>query len=37
MNSSGPNDWLPMFNSLENNQSVWAIAEPRTKWISDNS
>lgn len=33
MNSGGPQDWLPMFNSLENNQSVWAMSEPRTQWL----
>ena len=32
MNSSGPAEWLPMFNSLENNQSVWAISEEREGW-----
>jgi ferredoxin len=31
--SSGPNDWIAMFNSLENGQSVWAINESRTNWI----
>ncbi|MCC6816886.1 MAG: (Fe-S)-binding protein [Saprospiraceae bacterium] len=32
MNSSGPSEWLPMFNSLENNQAVWAMAEERDTW-----
>ncbi len=32
MNSGGPQEWLPMFNSLENNQSVWAMSESRTQW-----
>mgnify|MGYP001549943555 FL=1 len=31
--SSGPSDWMPMFNSLENGQSVWAVNESRTNWI----
>lgn len=31
--SSGPSDWLPMFTSLENSQSVWAVSESRTNWI----
>ncbi|MBK6546576.1 MAG: (Fe-S)-binding protein [Saprospiraceae bacterium] len=35
MNSGGPQAWLPMFNSLENNQSVWAMSEPRTQWIQN--
>ncbi|HEX5624564.1 MAG TPA: (Fe-S)-binding protein [Saprospiraceae bacterium] len=33
MNSAGPQEWLPMFNSLENNQAAWALSEPRTQWI----
>lgn len=33
MNSGGPSEWLPMFNSLENNQAVWAMSENRTNWI----
>lgn len=32
MNSGGPAEWLPMFNSLENTQSVWAMADSRTHW-----
>ncbi|HNB30801.1 MAG TPA: Fe-S oxidoreductase, partial [Saprospiraceae bacterium] len=32
MNSKGPSDWLPMFNSLENNQSVWSMSEARDAW-----
>lgn len=32
MNSSGPSDWLPMFNSLENNQSVWTMTDSRDAW-----
>jgi len=35
MNSGGPGDWLPMFNSLENNQAVWAMSESRTNWINN--
>ena len=31
--SAGPNDWIPMFTSLENSQSVWAVNESRTNWI----
>ena len=32
MNSGGPAEWLPMFNSLENNQSVWQVPEARDAW-----
>lgn len=30
--SSGPSDWLPLFNSLENSQSAWAMSTPRDAW-----
>lgn len=30
--SSGPADWVPMFTSLENNGSVWQVADSRTSW-----
>ena len=36
MNSGGPSEWLSMFNSLENNQSVWQIPESRSAWTSKN-
>jgi heterodisulfide reductase subunit C len=32
MDSEGPSEWMPMFNSLENNQAVWAMND-RTTWI----
>lgn len=35
MNSAGPQEWLAMFNSLENNQAAWAMSEPRTQWIQN--
>lgn len=35
MDSKGPGDWLPMFNSLENNQAVWALSQDRTAWINE--
>lgn len=35
MNSAGPQEWLAMFNSLENNQAAWAMSEPRTQWINN--
>lgn len=36
VNSSGPAEWLPMFNSLENNQSVWSLSASRTEWLNEN-
>ncbi|MBK8955701.1 MAG: (Fe-S)-binding protein [Saprospiraceae bacterium] len=36
MNSGGPPEWLPVFNSLETNQCVWAMTDSRTQW-SQNS
>ncbi|HMQ48350.1 MAG TPA: (Fe-S)-binding protein [Saprospiraceae bacterium] len=33
--SQGPQEWLPLFNSMENSGSAWAIAEDRDKWIHD--
>lgn len=30
--SAGPSDWLPMFNSLENNSAVWAMPQEREAW-----
>ncbi len=32
MESKGPPDWVPMFNSLESSGSAWQIPEPRSKW-----
>lgn len=31
--SKGPSEWLPMFNSLENSGSVWAVNEDREAWL----
>jgi len=31
--SAGPSDWLPLFNSIENGGSAWAIADDRDKWV----
>lgn len=31
--SAGPADWVPMFTSLENSGSVWAVQEDRVAWI----
>ncbi len=33
--SAGPQDWLPMFTSVENSGSVWAISDDRDKWAQD--
>lgn len=33
--SSGPSDWLPMFNSLENSQSAWQIPQDRDQWARE--
>lgn len=33
--SQGPQDWLPMFNSLENSGSAWAIPDDRDKWAKE--
>ena len=30
--SAGPGDWMPMFTSIENGGSVWAISDDRDKW-----
>jgi heterodisulfide reductase subunit C len=30
--SEGPSEWLPMFNSLENNGAVWAMSTEREAW-----
>ena len=33
--SSGPQDWLPMFNSLESTGAVWQMPQGRDQWIKD--
>ena len=30
--SEGPSEWLPMFNSMENNGAVWAMSVEREAW-----
>ncbi len=32
MESAGPSDWLPLFNSLENSQAAWAVSTERDGW-----
>lgn len=34
MESAGPSDWLPLFNSLENSQAAWAVSTERDAWKS---
>jgi heterodisulfide reductase subunit C len=33
--SAGPTEWLPMFNSIENNGAVWSMSESRDQWINE--
>ena len=33
--SSGPADWVPLFNSLENNQAAWSLSAERSAWTAD--
>ncbi|NNF36122.1 MAG: (Fe-S)-binding protein [Saprospiraceae bacterium] len=33
--STGPQDWIPMFTSLENSGSVWQVAEDRESWMRE--
>ena len=30
--SAGPSEWLPLFNSLENAGSAWAMSQARDAW-----
>jgi ferredoxin len=30
--SSGPAEWMPMFNAIENAGAAWAMSEPREAW-----
>lgn len=32
MESAGPADWLPLFNSMENSQAAWAVSTARDAW-----
>ncbi|NUN99123.1 MAG: (Fe-S)-binding protein [Saprospiraceae bacterium] len=31
--SAGPGDWLPLFNSIENGGSAWAMSVDRDAWV----
>lgn len=33
--SAGPADWTPMFTSIENSGSVWAVPDDRDAWVKD--
>jgi Fe-S oxidoreductase len=33
--ASGPQDWIPMFNSLENSGSVWQVTADRDAWAKN--
>jgi len=33
--SQGPQDWMPLFNSMENSGSAWAIPDDRDKWAQE--
>lgn len=33
--SKGPNDWIPMFTSIENNGAVWAVGDSRDDWAKE--
>ena len=32
---AGPQDWVPMFTSLENSGAVWQVAKDRDAWITE--
>lgn len=32
--SEGPQEWLPMFNSIENSGAVWQVPEQRADWTN---
>jgi Fe-S oxidoreductase len=33
--AAGPQDWLPLFNSIENQQRAWAVSTDRTAWAQE--
>jgi len=33
--SAGPQDWVPMFTSIENSGAVWQVAEERENWTKE--
>ncbi len=35
--AAGPQDWLPLFNSIENQQRAWSVGTSRTAWAEEAS
>lgn len=33
--AAGPQDWLPLFNSIENQQRAWSVGTSRTAWTEE--
>jgi len=33
--SAGPKDWLPLFNSIENQQRAWSVGTSREAWMQE--
>jgi hypothetical protein len=33
--SQGPGDWMPLFNSIENQGSAWAMSVDRDAWTKE--
>ena len=33
--AQGPADWMPLFNSIENQQRAWSGGASRTAWTQD--
>lgn len=33
--AAGPQDWLPLFNSIENQQRAWSVGTSREAWITE--
>ncbi len=33
--AAGPQDWLPLFNSIENQQRAWSVSTSRTAWTEE--
>ena len=34
--AAGPQDWLPLFNSIENQQRAWSVGTSREAWMQEN-
>jgi hypothetical protein len=33
--AKGPGDWMPLFNSIENQQRAWSVGASRTAWMNE--